>query len=421
MSGTDSPHGFTTTGRGERGYRPAQVERYLSELSTARDAAWERAARLTVLANEMAAEAERLREVVAQLPPQTYAELGEGAQLILATAEREAERLRTDAEQAGQQATDAAAEYADATRDAAATAAAELRADADDWAERRLEQAEAAAVELRAEAEADAERWRREAVDELQLARERTRTLGEEQSQQHADRWEALGVEIAEREAALESRIAELAALGERTVAESQRAYATVEEAARHGQEDAEAQGEELVARARARAERVERETEQVLRLHAAEREELTEHMEHVRESLGALTGRRVPADRRPDQAATPSNGAEAAPLADPAQAPGGTDADHDPQAHGPKAADAAPGPADEPAPAHAAPGADRAGAAPGATGPAATEPAATEPAESAGRAVPRPAGGPPPRKLGDEDDTIEVELPVPPVEHRTP
>ncbi|MEU3958779.1 hypothetical protein AB0F42_02905 [Streptomyces buecherae] len=486
MSGTDSPHGFTTTGRGERGYRPAQVEQYLTQLSADRDAAWERAARLTVLANEMAAEAERLREVIAQLPPQTYEELGEGAQLILATAEQEADRLRAGARGAAKEATEAAAEYADATRDAADAAAVELRAEAEKWAEQRIEAARAAAAELREAAERDALQERRDAVVELQQARERTEEFLVEQEQQHADRWEALGVEIAEREAALESRVAELEALGERTVAESQRAFAAVEEAARHGQEDAEAQGEELIARARARAERMERETEQVLRAHDEEREELTLHMEHVRESLGALTGRRVPAERRAERPSatpdtttvspSPRGAAEAAGAAGTADvtavsassgssgmssASGASDAagvaggDRDVEdasvgagagadvvagegdrtaagggqgaagvsraagpAAGAGAADAeaagesdapADAPADAPSDAPADAGADDVGR-------------VDRGADGAGPAVPRPAAGPGKRKLGDDDDTIEVELPVlPPAEHRTP
>ncbi|MFT2020364.1 DivIVA domain-containing protein, partial [Streptomyces sp. 796.1] len=334
MSGTESPHGFTTTGRGVRGYRPAQVDRYLAELSADRDTAWERAARLTVLANEMSAEVERLRAVLDELPPQTYAELGEGAQLILATAEQEAERLRAAAERSGKEAREAAAEHADAVRDAADVASGTLRSDADRRAEEVIEQARAEAVALREAAERDAEQWRHEAADALEVARERAEALRTEQERSHAERWEALGVEIAEREAALEARIAELEALGERTVAESQRAYAEVEEAARHGQEDAEAQGDELIARARAQTERIERETEKVLYAHAEEREDVTAHMEHVRDSLAALTGRRVRAARRGEQQGEGA-AADAADAADPAGPAGGATA---PGATGPAA-----------------------------------------------------------------------------------
>ena len=65
-----------------RGYRPEQVDAYVDALFRDRDAAWERAARLTVLAKEMEAEAERLREEVAQLGPQTYEALGDQARRL---------------------------------------------------------------------------------------------------------------------------------------------------------------------------------------------------------------------------------------------------------------------------------------------------------------------------------------------------
>src|SRR4051812_29547162 len=82
-----------------RGYRPEQVDAYAAALSAGRDAAWERAARLTVLAREMESEALRLREVVTQLAPQTYELLGERAQRLLALGEEEAAAVRGSARQ----------------------------------------------------------------------------------------------------------------------------------------------------------------------------------------------------------------------------------------------------------------------------------------------------------------------------------
>src|ERR1044072_9370554 len=118
MGASVSRHGFTIGGRG-RGSRPAQVDRYVAELSEARDAAWERAARLTVLANELAADAERLREVIAQLAPQTYESLGDRAQLILMGAEEEGGCLRAAAEASEQEEWEAAQAAARVVRDAA--------------------------------------------------------------------------------------------------------------------------------------------------------------------------------------------------------------------------------------------------------------------------------------------------------------
>ncbi|HEY9371127.1 DivIVA domain-containing protein, partial [Streptomyces sp.] len=93
------PHDFAVV-RAVRGYRPDQVDRFLSGLSDERDAARERARRLTVLAKEREAEAARLREAAAGLTPQRYATLGERARQILELGEAEAELLVTAATEA---------------------------------------------------------------------------------------------------------------------------------------------------------------------------------------------------------------------------------------------------------------------------------------------------------------------------------
>lgn len=91
---------------------PEQVDAHAVDLSRDRDAAWERAARLTVLAREMGTELDRLRETVAGLTPQTYEALGGRARELYelgveeATAVREggrhdARRMVAEAEEAG--------------------------------------------------------------------------------------------------------------------------------------------------------------------------------------------------------------------------------------------------------------------------------------------------------------------------------
>ncbi|MDG4863952.1 cellulose-binding protein, partial [Streptomyces sp. T-3] len=100
-------HGLTAV-RG-RGYRTEQVDGALARLSRDRDDAWERAARLTVLAKDMEAEAQRLAQTVAQLAPQTYDTLGERAQHLLATVQEEADAVRAGAQGEAQRLTDAAA------------------------------------------------------------------------------------------------------------------------------------------------------------------------------------------------------------------------------------------------------------------------------------------------------------------------
>ncbi|MET7933834.1 cellulose-binding protein [Streptomyces sp. NPDC005322] len=296
MGASVSRQGFTIGGRG-RGYRPAQVDRYVAELSEVRDAAWERAARLTVLANELAAEAERLREVIAQLAPQTYESLGDRAQLILMAAEEEVGFLRAAAEASAQEQWEAAQAAARVVRDAARDEAERVREAAEAAARSVLESAQAEVNELRAASRQDAKEWRTEALEALKEMRQRTATALAEQEREHAGRWEAAGCELAERETAMIARITQLEEYTQAKLADAKREYGMAEQAARLRQEDAQAQAAEIIAQARAREERLARETERTLREHVERREELKAHLEHVRGSLAALTGKPVVED----------------------------------------------------------------------------------------------------------------------------
>ncbi|WP_432145119.1 cellulose-binding protein [Streptomyces sp. bgisy084] len=307
MSASVSPHGFETV-RG-RGYRPEDVDRRVEGLSVDRDSCWERAARLTVLSNEMAAELAELQERVAQLPPQTYESLGSEARLILTTAESEAVRLRAGATQADEELRDAAAVYADEVREAAEKAAEAGRGDAETRARRIGEAARGEAAELVTVATEEAGKLRKEAAAELAEVHRRTAQLLRDQEKRQTDEWDAAGREIAEREAETDRLVAELDARGKAARADSERRYAEAEEAARHRQEDAEDRGAGLLAQAEAEVERIERTTARILREHDAEREEVRTHMTHVRNSLAALTGK-APAPDEDD--GTPDGGREA-------------------------------------------------------------------------------------------------------------
>ncbi|MER6845600.1 cellulose-binding protein [Streptomyces platensis] len=307
MSASVSPHGFETV-RG-RGYRPEDVDRRVEGLSVDRDSCWERAARLTVLSNEMAAELTELQERVAQLPPQTYASLGSDARLILTTAESEAARLRTGAQQADEEIRDAAAGYADEVREAADQAAHARRDEAETRARRTGEAARGEAAELVAVATEEAKELREEAAAELAEVHRRTAQLLRDQEKRQTDEWDAAGREIAEREAETDRLVAELDARGKAARADSERLYAEAEEAARHRQEDAEDRGAGLLAQAEAEVERIERTTARILREHDAEREEVRTHMTHVRNSLAALTGKTPVPD---EDDGTPGDGREA-------------------------------------------------------------------------------------------------------------
>ncbi|MGV9241997.1 DivIVA domain-containing protein, partial [Streptomyces nigra] len=137
MSGAPVPLYDFVVVRG-RGYRPDQVDAFVDALSRDRDAAWERAARLTVLAREMETEAERLREEVARLAPQTYETLGERARRIFELVEQEAAAVRGEARKEARRLMDEAQEWADGVREAARTHADAVTTEAEGFAGERL-------------------------------------------------------------------------------------------------------------------------------------------------------------------------------------------------------------------------------------------------------------------------------------------
>lgn len=291
MSSTPlTPHGFVPV-RG-RGYRAPQVDAYVAVLSGERDDALEHAAGLAALVEELEGEVERLREVAAALPPQTYDALGERAMRILALSEEQSAELHTTAHADSGSLTGAAEEAARATRDAARDRADALHAEADAHEERVLGEARATAEALTAEATRDSEEQRAVSRAVIAQARRRTTDLLADQEKDHTERTEAVEQDIAARAAAQQAEHADLTGRADGTLADARRAFADTEEAARHSDEDARARAEEIVAQARMTAERVSRETDRILRDHTERREEMRARMDHVRTSLASLTGR---------------------------------------------------------------------------------------------------------------------------------
>ncbi|WP_330345182.1 cellulose-binding protein [Streptomyces longwoodensis] len=287
-----SPYGFVAV-RG-RGYRPAQVEARAAGICAERDAAWERAARLTVLAREMETEVERLREAVGRLAPQTYDALGESARHLFRLAQEEAAAVRERARQEADERVARAEERARAVRGAAQERADALRAKTEERARARLLAAQTEADAIRVTARTEVKESRGEALAGLRELRRRTEALLTEQEKEQAERWAAVEREEAERADALDAEHARRTALAEAALARAEQEFADAEEAARRGQEEADARAAGLLAAARQHEEHVAQETERILREHGAVWDEVCAHMDHMRTSLTALTGRTV-------------------------------------------------------------------------------------------------------------------------------
>ncbi|MFD5817738.1 cellulose-binding protein [Streptomyces sp. NPDC127038] len=291
MSSTPvSPYGFVAV-RG-RGYRPEQVDVYAAALSRDRDAAWERAARLTVLARDMEAEAERLREVVTRLAPQTYEELGARARRIFELGEEEAGALLEEARREARAEAETAEAVGRDVREAARAYAGEVRDEAEEWALARLLAARAEADEVRVSARREVKENRGEVLTALREVRRRTEAVVTAQEAEHAVRWAEAERAAAEREAASDEGGLEREERARESLARAERVLAEAKEWDRHQQEDAAARAAGLVAEARVREERIARETDRVLREHGERWDHVRAHMDHVRSSLTSLTGR---------------------------------------------------------------------------------------------------------------------------------
>ncbi|GGJ23968.1 cellulose-binding protein [Streptomyces brasiliensis] len=288
-SASKSPHGFVTV-RG-RGYRPEHVDARATALCQARDAAWERAARLTVLAKDMEAEVERLRGTVARLAPQTYETLGERARCIFQLGVEEAAAVREYARREAQEQAAEAEARALGVRRTAQEEADALRADAEERARQRLLAARAEADDVRIGARREVKESRSEALAALREMRQRTSGMLAEHAREHAERWGVVEREEDERLAAFEARHAEAVVRAEAAVAEAKRVLAESEESAWRRQEEARARAAEILAEARLREDRIARETEQVLRDHGETWDDVQAQMDHVRSSLTTLAG----------------------------------------------------------------------------------------------------------------------------------
>lgn len=289
-SASVSPHGFLAV-RG-RGYRPEQVDEYAEALSEDRDAAWERAARLTVLARHMDSELERLREVVARLVPQTYESLGERARRLFELGQEEASAVREGARREARQLVDGACASAADVRESAQAHADAVRADADERARRRLLAARAEADEILGAADREAKEQRDEALAALREMRQRTSGMPADQAKEHAERWAESDREDAARAAALDAHYAEAVARAEGALSEAKQAFADAEDASGHRREEAAARAAELLAEAHGHAESVEQETDRLLREHAERGDDARAHIARVHTILTAWAGR---------------------------------------------------------------------------------------------------------------------------------
>jgi hypothetical protein len=289
------------TARG-RGYQPAQVERAVAELTRQRDEAWRRLGDVGLRVDELSREAARLSAVVADLPPPVFDSLGGRVRELLAEVEAEAAQVRATAEADAARIREESVAWGDALRVEARAEAARRRAAGDTAADTVIAEAETYAARLRE----DTRRWTTGVVGEAQALLEDTRrrcaALTAEQRRRQAVAGRALQAALAAQEAETEARVGELTGRADTTLERARRELAEAEAEAKAREDAAQARRAELLADARVRRQRVERDSEREAR-DLQERADLVRaHLAHIRTTLAALTGRtpgrRPPADR---------------------------------------------------------------------------------------------------------------------------
>ncbi|MQY16844.1 hypothetical protein SRB5_70470 [Streptomyces sp. RB5] len=277
------------------GYRPDQVDEALHRLGEDRDSAWERAARLTVLAREMERELAGLTARMAEFGRQTYADLGDGAVTLFEMARAEADAVRAAGRAEADAVTDAASRAAALTHEAARAAAGEVLAEAEAHWRSVTGAAQAEADELLAAARTDAEAVTGEADRALAEVRRRAAaTLADTEAKEAAAARADQG-DLREREAAWERDLAGRTERAHHRVEAAQNAYAQAGRATAAKRQASEVRAAEIVAEAGVIAERVELDTERRLRAVGERCEAIRAHLDYVRTGLATITFRPPP------------------------------------------------------------------------------------------------------------------------------
>lgn len=298
-----------------RGYEPADVDEFISQLDRTVQAAKRDASERSVELARINAVVTDLKSQLAALeatpaaPPSGYTELGERMTSILTLAEAEAQELRSAAATAAQQATDEASRRAERLRTSTTSWAEATRARATEDATQILTAARAEAEALISDAQAQAAAIRSEAQAELESHRARATAAAAELESSIAARQGQADTDFEARRRSQEAQLADASARSAELLALAQREADELRDTARARAQAAETEADRLVAEARTRAQRVREESDREIAAAAERRDRINEQLTNVRRMLGALGVENV---EGPD-AAVPTEGADEA------------------------------------------------------------------------------------------------------------
>ncbi|NHC13717.1 coiled-coil domain-containing protein [Motilibacter deserti] len=290
---TDSAPQFAIS---RRGYEPAQVDSFVTQLRSQLEYAQSQAADLARTVDQLQRAAEEARASSDTSAPTTrYEGLGARIEQILTLAEEEAAQLRDAAAEDARRQRELTEQAAQKQRTEAERYATELRADADAQSARTLEDARRQADTIRDEADREAAARREEAEALFESQRARAAEAAADFETTLAERRRRAEAEFAERTAAAERQFAEAQERAEQLRVESEKLRQDAERKAARTVEESERQAEELVGEAKTRAAQIRAESERELIAATQRRDSINAQLTNVRRMLATLGGAAMP------------------------------------------------------------------------------------------------------------------------------
>ncbi|MBF9067792.1 DivIVA domain-containing protein [Streptacidiphilus fuscans] len=292
MSEPTTPHAteFTLT---RRGYDVDQVDQALARLTAARDEAWQGLASLGDRMRGLERQLMDMREAqgVAEATVPDFEVLSPRAAGLLVTAEEEAEAVRSGAVQEAARIDAEARTASRRERTAAGQYADQLRAASDEGHRRELDRARSRAEAERAEADRDARALHDDAVAYADDIRSRAENHTEDAQTWLTGQQRAAAQEFAAHDVKVVAWEAEITAVGDRKLNESERHHKAMEAKSAGIDADAATQAERLLEAARREASRIAEASDREYRTFEERRDQIQGQLDHIRQTLIALTG----------------------------------------------------------------------------------------------------------------------------------
>lgn len=273
-----------------RGYEPTEVDQRITDLMKQAGASQQRIVELTGRVRELETAQALAADAPAPTAAPTFADLGARVGQILSLAEDEAAEIRTNAKADFEDRLREAEQTAERVRSEADAYAQQRRQDADVEAKALVDNAHRRADELHEEAKRDAEARRAEADALYEAQQAKAAQAAADFETTLAERRDRVEREFASQFETTRSQLDEAQAHLEQTRNEAQRIRNDAEIGGRRLVEDAQKEAAEIVAQARAHADRLAAESDRALAAAAQRRDSINAQLANVRQMLATLT-----------------------------------------------------------------------------------------------------------------------------------